>query len=72
MFKVNKWNRERTLRVVVGILMLAMGWGGYVTGPVGVFLQWFGFFPLLTGLIGGCPPLPFLGNRTCPIEVEKE
>jgi hypothetical protein len=32
-----------------------LGWGGFVTGTFGVILQWLGFVPLITGLIGWCP-----------------
>jgi hypothetical protein len=55
MIKVNQANWERIARVVLGIVMLALGWGGFVPGVWGVVLQWLGFVTLLTGLIGWCP-----------------
>lgn len=32
MIKVNQANWERIVRVVLGIVMLALGWGGFVPG----------------------------------------
>lgn len=55
MIKVNQANWKRIVRVVLGIVMLALGWGGFVPGVWGVVLQWLGFVPLLTGLISWCP-----------------
>lgn len=64
MFKVNEAGWDRVLRVVLGIVMLVLGWGGYVTGPLGVFLQWFGLIPLITGLLGWCAIYALLGMST--------
>jgi hypothetical protein len=55
MFKVNVANWDRIARVVLGIILLVLGWGGIVTGGWGVFLKIIGFVPLLTGLLGYCP-----------------
>jgi len=55
MIKVNEAGWDRIARIVLGIVMLVMGWGGFVTGAFGVILQWLGFVPLITGLIGWCP-----------------
>lgn len=55
MFQVNEAGWDRIVRIVLGLAMLALGWGGFVGGTFGVILQWLGFVPLLTGLIGWCP-----------------
>jgi len=55
MFKANVANWDRIARVVLGIVLLVLGWGGVVTGGWGVFLKVIGFVPLLTGLLGYCP-----------------
>ena len=55
MFKANVANWDRIARVVLGIVLLVLGWGGIVTGGWGVFLKIIGFVPLLTGLLGYCP-----------------
>ncbi len=53
--KVNESNADRIIRVVLGIILLALGWTGMVTGTLGAIFKWLGFIPLLTGLIGFCP-----------------
>ncbi len=55
MFKLNEANWDRIGRVVIGVLLLYLGWAGVVPGGWGVFLKVFGFLPLLTGLVGFCP-----------------
>ncbi|MFN3332581.1 MAG: DUF2892 domain-containing protein [Caldilinea sp.] len=64
MFQVNEAGWDRVIRIVLGIVMLALGWGGVVTGFWGTALQWLGFVPLLTGLIGWCPIYSLLRFRT--------
>ncbi|GAP05615.1 MAG TPA: DUF2892 domain-containing protein [Anaerolinea thermolimosa] len=65
---MNQWTNEsgmdRVIRVIVGIVLLALGWGGVVTGGWGVFLKIIGFVPLLTGLVGFCPAYALLKIRT--------
>jgi hypothetical protein len=46
---------DRAVRVVVGLLLLYLGWGGVVAGTLGTVLKWLGFLPLLTGIVGYCP-----------------
>lgn len=53
--KVNEASWDRIVRVVLGIILLYLGWAGVVTGGWGAFLKIIGFVPLLTGLIGFCP-----------------
>ena len=53
--KVNEASWDRIVRVVLGILLLFLGWGGVVTGSLGTVLKILGFLPLLTGLVGWCP-----------------
>lgn len=55
MLKVNEAGWDRIARVVLGIVLLALGWAGVVGGGWGIFLKIIGFVPLLTGLIGWCP-----------------
>ncbi len=52
---VNEAGLDRVIRVIVGIILLALGWAGVVTGGAGVFLKIIGFVPLITGLVGWCP-----------------
>jgi len=64
MIQVNEAGWDRIVRIVIGIVMLALGWGGVVTDLWGTVLQWLGFVPLLTGLIGWCPLYSLLRFRT--------
>lgn len=51
---------DRTLRIVVGLVLIALA----ATGTVG-WWGWLGVVPLLTGAIGWCPPYAMLGFSTC-------
>jgi hypothetical protein len=62
--QVNEATWDRVVRVVVGLLLLYLGWGGVVAGTLGTVLKWVGFLPLLTGIVGYCPAYPLLGFRT--------
>ncbi|HOM13119.1 MAG TPA: DUF2892 domain-containing protein [Rubrivivax sp.] len=61
--KTNQANFERVLRVLVGLVLIALAW----TGTVGVW-GWIGVVPLATGLIGWCPAYTLLGINTCPMK----
>ncbi len=61
LFPRNEGTLDRTLRVALGLTLLALAFVGPKTpwGFVGVV-------PLFTGLIGSCPLYTVLGFRTCP------
>ena len=52
---VNENEVDRALRVVLGLVLLAVGWSGIAPDLWGVAMRLFGWFPLVTGLIGWCP-----------------
>mgnify|MGYP000877820049 CR=1 FL=1 len=52
---LNESGWDRIVRVVLGVILLALSWGGVVTGALGEVFKWLGFLPLVTGLIGWCP-----------------
>jgi hypothetical protein len=62
--QMNEATWDRIVRVVVGLALLYLGWGGVVAGTLGTVLKWVGFLPLLTGIVGYCPAYPLLGFRT--------
>ncbi len=53
--KINESKADRIIRVVLGVVLLIMGWGGFVTGTLGLIFKILGFVPLLTGIVGYCP-----------------
>ena len=56
----NIGNTERIIRIVGGLVLIALS----ATGTVGVW-GWLGLVPLATGLTGWCPPYSLLGINTC-------
>ena len=57
----NVGKTDKTLRIVVGLALLALGAAG-VIGWWGLI----GLVPLATGLMNWCPAYTLLGIRTCP------
>jgi hypothetical protein len=61
MTMTNEGSLDRTLRIVVGLVLLSLVFVGPQT-PWG----WLGLVPLVTGLVGFCPVYRLLGINTCP------
>ncbi len=59
----NEGNLDRALRIIVGLVLLALVFVGPQTywGLVGIV-------PLATGLMGFCPLYRILGLNTCPMK----
>ena len=53
---------DRILRIVVGAALIVAA----ATGTVGLW-GYIGVLPLLTGLVGWCPPYALLGFNTCSV-----
>ena len=60
MFKTNVGSVDRILRIVLGVVLIALVFVGPKT-PWG----WIGVIPLVTGLFSTCPVYSLLGIRTC-------
>ena len=58
--KLNVGGLDRTLRVVAGLVLIALA----ATGTVGVW-GYAGLALVATGAIGFCPAYPLLGMDTC-------
>lgn len=56
----NVGQAERGLRIVIGLVLLGMAVAGLYTP-----WTWIGILPLVTGLVGWCPPYALLGINTC-------
>ncbi len=61
MFKQNVGGIDRVLRIVVGLVLIALVFVGPKT-PLG----WIGLVPLITGLFSTCPLYSLIGVNTCP------
>ncbi len=59
--KLNVGGIDRILRIVVGLVLIALA----ATGTVG-WWGWLGIIPLATGLFRLCPLYTLLGMNTCP------
>lgn len=59
----NEGTIDRALRIILGIVLLALVFVGPQT-PWG----WVGLVPLLTGLVGFCPLYRVFGFSTCPMK----
>ena len=61
--KANVGGIDRVLRIVVGLVLIALA----ATGTVGVW-GWIGIVPLVTGLFKFCPLYSIIGMNTCPMK----
>lgn len=64
MFNSNVGSADRVVRVLIGVVLLAM----FFMYPDASWRNWtlIGVVPLLTGLVGTCPLYSVLGLSTCP------
>lgn len=66
MFKVNEGAADRIIRIVAGVVLIAL----FFLYPDASWRYWtlIGIVPLVTGLIGTCPIYAMLGISTCPVK----
>jgi len=60
MFKKNVGNVERAVRIALGLGIVSLG----LVGPKSPWAL-LGAVPLLTGILGWCPPYSLLGASSC-------
>ena len=51
----NEANWDRIVRVILGIVLIYLGFSSVVGGALGIVVGIVGFVPLLTGIAGWCP-----------------
>jgi hypothetical protein len=61
--KTNIGGIERGIRIAAGAGLV--GWAAFFSGPVWAYI---GVVPLLTGVVGWCPPYALLGISTCRVK----
>lgn len=63
--KMNVGKLDRTLRIVGGVILIALALTGHFA-PWG----WIGLVPLGTALMGWCPAYSLFGLNSCPLAKE--
>lgn len=58
--KVNMGTIDRTIRAIVGLVLIALVFVGPQTA-----WGWLGLIPLATAFMGNCPAYSLLGIKTC-------
>lgn len=58
----NAGTLDRTIRIVLGLSLLALAFVGPKTA-----VGYVGLVPLLTGIVGFCPLYRLVGLSTCPV-----
>ncbi len=61
---VNEAGWDRVVRVVLGIILLALYFMGNVSGTAGIIALIVGIIALVTGLFGFCPLYKVIGFST--------
>ncbi|MCC0039694.1 MAG: DUF2892 domain-containing protein [Brucellaceae bacterium] len=64
MFKTNEGTVDRALRVIVGVVLLALFF--LYSDASWRYFALIGIVPIVTGLVGWCPLYSMLGLSTCP------
>lgn len=62
---INEGSLDRTLRVIVGLVVLSLAY----VGPRS-YWGYLGLVPLLTGAVGICPLYTIFGFSTCPAKAK--
>ena len=55
---------DRGARVVIGLVLLTLGWFSLVPGTLGLVFKVLGFVPLAIGVVGVCPAYSLFGFRS--------
>jgi hypothetical protein len=61
---LNEAGWDRIVRLILGVALLGLGWGGIVSGGWGMAFKIVGFIPFVTGLVGWCPLYAVFAVRT--------
>lgn len=66
MFKTNVGTADRAIRIIAGVVLLAL----FFLYPDASWRYWtlIGIVPLATGLFGSCPAYSLFGLSTCPMK----
>lgn len=62
--KTNESNIDRIIRAILGIALLVVGFGGFISGTLGLVFKIVGALLLFTGAVGFCPIYALLKFKT--------
>ena len=62
---------DRSIRIVLGIVLIALGLTHVVTGGVAIAAYVIGAVALLTGVFRYCPAWSVFGINTCPLKLSQ-
>lgn len=51
----NEASWDRIARVIIGIVLIYLGFSSVIDGGLGIVIGIVGFIPLITGIVGWCP-----------------
>ncbi|WP_145718172.1 YgaP family membrane protein [Chitinophaga japonensis] len=68
--KKNMGTIDRTVRIIIALLLAALYYGGIITGTTGAVLLVIGIVLFLTSVVGFCPLYGLLGIKTCGLKQE--
>ena len=60
----NEASWDRIARVVLGVVLIYLGFSSVITGGLGIAIGIIGFVPLITGIVGWCPAYSLFNFRT--------
>lgn len=66
--KKNMGKLDRSLRVIVALILTALYFMDIITGTLGIVALVIAGIFLLTSLVGNCPPYALFGINTCKIK----
>jgi len=63
----NEGTVDRAIRVVLGLVLLALAWMSLGASLLGIIVGIVGLVLLVTGFVGFCPAYRLIGIRTCSV-----
>lgn len=65
MMKANMGTTDKTIRIIIAIVVAILFWQNIITGTLGIMLLIFAGIFVLTSFISFCPLYTLLGINTC-------
>jgi len=69
--KKNMGSTDKTIRIVIALIIAGLYFGNVVTGTLGIVLLIFAAVFLLTSIISFCPLYSIIGVNTCKTDNKK-